>query len=251
MPSATLFLYMGRIDVKNLIFKAVILVLILVSPIPGMANGSMEVGVSLPMPPVLVFDGPPHMVVIPDTYVYVVSDSDEDIFFYGGWWWRPWQGRWYRSHDYRSGWRHHPDIPSFYRDVPAGWRNDYSRNRWKGRQWEHRPIPHEQVEKNWNRWEKDRHWEKENHWGVHDVRPEAGPRQQNDRDLQQDARDRQRLGNDYRENNPEQQPDDRRERRQPRDAVEQNQPQPHQPQHPNRPQQRDQDRRNRQKDDRN
>jgi hypothetical protein len=199
------FLYIGRIDMKNLIFKTIILVLILSFPIPTMASGRMEVGVSIPMPPAVVFVGPPHVVVIPETYVYVVSDIDDDIFFYDG------------------------------------WRNDYNQNRWKGRQWEHQRIPHEQVEKDWGVWEKNRHWEKQNNWGVHDRRPETGPRRQNDGDPQQEARDRQRLGNDYPENNQDRRPDDRRERRQSRDEVESEQ---------SWPQQRDHDRRKRHKDDR-
>ncbi|MFA5906257.1 MAG: hypothetical protein WC836_20175 [Desulfobacula sp.] len=258
---------------KRLIFETIIFVLILVSPIPAMASGRMEVGVSIPMPPVIVFAGPPHVVVIPETYVYFVPDIDEDIFFYSGWWWRPWQGRWYRSHDYRSGWSHYGDVPSFYRDVPPGWRNDYSRNRWKGRQWEHQPIHHEQVEKNWDNWEKNKHWEKQNNWGVHDMRPETGPRYQIDRDQQQDARDRQRYGPDQQQDDQDrrqendrdrqqqydrdrrQQQDDRdrqrendRERQQSRDAVEPERSQP-QPQH-SQPQQRGHDRRKNQKDDR-
>lgn len=208
---------------KKMIFEAIILVLILAFPISTMANGRMEVGVSIPMPPPIVFDGPPYVVVIPQTYAYFVPAIDVDIFFFEGWWWRPWQGRWYRSHDYRSGWSHYRDAPSFYRDVPPGWRNDYHQNRWKGRQWEHQRIPHEQVEKDWDKWEKDKHWEKQNNWGVHDVRPETESRRQDDRDRRQDDRDRKRS----------------------RDTVE---PEQSQPRH-SQPQQRD-DGRKKQKNDR-
>ncbi len=190
-----------------MIFKAIILVLILAFPISPMANGRMEVGVGTPMPPPVIFAGPPHVVVIPQTYVYAVPDVDVEIFFFGGWWWRPWQGRWYRSHDYRSGWSHYRDVPSFYRDVPSGWRNDYKQHRWNGRLWDHQQIPHEQVEKDWNKWEKDKHWEKQNNWGVHDVRPETGPSRPSDRDLQQDIRDQQRYGTDRQQ--------DHRDRKQP------------------------------------
>jgi hypothetical protein len=215
---------------KKMIFETIILVLILVFPISTMANGRMEVGVSIPMPPPIVFAGPPYVVVIPQTYAYFVPDIDVDIFFFEGWWWRPWQGRWYRSHDYRSGWSHYRDVPSFYRNVPPGWRNDYHQNRWKGRQWEHQRIPHEQVEKDWDKWEKGKHWEKQNNWGVHDVRPETESRRL-------DNRDRQQV-------NPDRRQDDRDQKRS-RDKIE---PEQSQPRH-SQPQQRD-DRRKKQKNDR-
>jgi hypothetical protein len=108
--------------------------------------------------------------VLPETYVYVVPDIDEDIFFYNGWWWRPWEGRWYRSRHYDSGWARYGSVPSFYRGIPSGWRNDYRDRRWGGRQWDYQQIPHEQVQRNWSTWEKSRHWEKQNTWGVQGLK---------------------------------------------------------------------------------
>ncbi len=55
------------------------------------AGGRMDIGVSVPLPPPIMFPGPPHLVVIPETDVYAVPDVDVDVFFYGGWWWRPWE----------------------------------------------------------------------------------------------------------------------------------------------------------------
>ena len=111
-------------------------------------------------PPIL-FDEPPELIVLPETYVYVVPDLDDDLFFYSGWWWRPWRGNWYHSRHYNSGWRHYRNTPSFYRNIPPGWRNDYRNHRWRGEQWDYQRIPHRNVERNWSQWEKRRHWENE------------------------------------------------------------------------------------------
>jgi hypothetical protein len=153
------------------------LALIMAVPIPTMAMGRVDVGVSIPLPPPIGFAGPPEMVVIPETYIYVVPDSDEDIFFYSGWWWRPWNGRWYRSQNYSSGWGYYQGIPSFYVSVPSGWRNDYRQRRWGGHEWNYQRIPQQQVQQNWQGWERDRHWEKQNTWGVRDLRPRTRSQQ--------------------------------------------------------------------------
>ena len=158
---------------KKLLFGTILLTLLLVFPIPTMARVDVDVSISLPP---IVFSAPPLTVVIPETNVYAVPDSDVDIFFYGGWWWRPWQGRWYRSRNYDSGWAHYQSVPSFYRGIPSNWRNDYRERRWKGREWNYKPIPHEQVQKNWRNWEKNRHWEKQDSWGVKGLKPRSQSR---------------------------------------------------------------------------
>jgi len=155
---------------KKLFLGTIFLALVFIFPVSTMAMGRVDVGVSIPLPPPIVFASPPGLVVIPETYVYAVPDIDVDIFFYNGWWWRPWQGRWYRSHSYSSGWAHYQNAPSFYREIPSGWRNDYREHRWKGNQWNHHRIPHQQVQQNWNNWEKSRHWEKQNTWGVQGMK---------------------------------------------------------------------------------
>jgi hypothetical protein len=126
-----------------------------------------------------MFSGPPSLVVIPETYVYVVPDVNVDVFFYGGWWWRPWEGRWYRSQSYNSGWGYYEGTPSFHSSVPSGWRNDYKQRRWKGQEWNQQRVPHQEVQRNWQGWERDRHWERQNTWGVRDLR-----RQQPDKKVQ-------------------------------------------------------------------
>ena len=141
-------------------------------PVPTMAG----VDVSISLPPLIAFSAPPAMVVIPETYVYVVPDVEAEIFFYDGWWWRPWEGRWYRSRHYDSGWGYYQRVPSFYSRVPSGWRNDYRERRWGGRPWNYKPIPHHQVERNWSGWKKNRHWEKQQTWGVQGLRPRTQSR---------------------------------------------------------------------------
>ncbi|OGP66635.1 MAG: hypothetical protein A2031_09680 [Deltaproteobacteria bacterium RBG_19FT_COMBO_43_11] len=169
---------------KKLFFGTMLLALVIVVPISTMAMGRVDVGVSIPLPPPIIFPGPPQLVVIPETNVYAVPDVDVDVFFYGGWWWRPWEGRWYRSQRYDSGWSHYQGTPSFHRSVPSGWRNDYKQRRWKGQQWDHQRVPHQQAQQNWSRWEKDRHWEKQNNWGVRGLKKPQAQSQQPSRKVQ-------------------------------------------------------------------
>jgi len=156
---------------KKLFYGTLLLALVLVFPIPTMAGVDVKVSIGLPLPPPIVFAAPPELMVLPETNVYVVPDVDEDIFFYSGWWWRPWEGRWYRSRDYSSGWAHYRNIPSFYPWIHSDWRNDYRDHRWKGHQWNHQRIPHQQVQRNWRGWENNRHWEKQQTWGVQGLQP--------------------------------------------------------------------------------
>jgi hypothetical protein len=141
-----------------------LLALVLVCPQPSMAR--LEVDVSISLPPPIVFHEPPMLIVLPETYVYAVPDVEVDIFFYDGWWWRPWEGRWYRSQDYGSGWGYHQHAPSFYRELSITWRDDYREQRWRGQQWDIQRIPQQQVQQNWSGWRKNRHWEKQQTWGV-------------------------------------------------------------------------------------
>jgi len=154
----------------------VLLGLILVAPVSSMAGVNVSVGISLP--PLIAFSSPPEVVVIPNTYVYAVPDVGVDIFFHNGWWWRPWEGRWYRSRHYNSGWSHYGRAPKFYRQVPSGWRDNYRDRRWGGQQWNHQRIPQRQLQTNWRTWENNRYWERKNSWGV------QGPRYRSQRSQQ-------------------------------------------------------------------
>jgi len=161
---------------KKLLIRTILLASILVFPVPTMAG--VDVGVSISLPPLIVFASPPEVVVIPETYVYVVPDVDVDIFFYDGWWWRLWEGRWYRSRRYDAGWGYYRRVPSFYGRVPSGWRNDYREHRWGGHQWNYQRIPHQQLQQNWSTWKKSNHWEKQQTWGVQGLKPRSQQRSQ-------------------------------------------------------------------------
>jgi hypothetical protein len=160
---------------KKLILGTILLALVLLFPVSAIAK--VDVGINISLPPLIVFSAPPEMVVIPETDVYTAPDVDVDIFFYNGWWWRPWEGRWYRSHHYDSGWAYYQRTPSFYSRVPPTWRNDYRDHRWGGHPWNYQRIPHEQVQHNWRNWEQSRHWEKQNTWGVQGLKPQKRSQQ--------------------------------------------------------------------------
>lgn len=149
----------------------VFLVLALALPLPTKAQVNFNINISVPPP--IVVSQPPRLVVIPETYVYVAPELDVDIFFYDGWWWRSWDGRWYRSRSYSSGWIYYQYEPVFYRDVPREWRRWHRDRRWREYTWEYRPIPFSEVEKNWRDWEHRRYWERENTWGVRGLRPSS------------------------------------------------------------------------------
>lgn len=166
----------GDYRMKTLLIKT-ILAAILVFSSALLARAAVDIRISLP--PLIVFSAPPEVVVIPETNVYVVPDLDEDVYFHNGWWWRPWEGRWYRSRNHRTGWTYYRNTPSFYKGIPPGWRDDYRGNRWKGHEWKHQRIPHQKVQKNWRTWEKNRHWEKQNHWGVQGLKPQKRPQRPN------------------------------------------------------------------------
>jgi hypothetical protein len=158
---------------KKILLITALLLSVNLFPIPTMAG--VDISVSIGLPPPIMFSAPPHLIVLPETYVYVVPGVDVDIFFYGGWWWRPWEGRWYRSHHYDSGWAYYQSVPTFYREIPSNWRNDYRDHQWRGHQWNYQPISHQKVQQNWRGWEKNRHWENQQTWGVQGLQPRERP----------------------------------------------------------------------------
>ncbi len=136
---------------KKLLFGAMLLGLAISVPIPTMAQVSASVQIGIPLPPPIVFSGPPAVVLLPQTGVYVAPDLAVDLFFFDGWWWRPWEGRWYRSRYYRSGWVYYTGVPSFYGRVPSGWRNEYREHRWHGREWHYQRITHPELQQMYRR----------------------------------------------------------------------------------------------------
>ncbi len=160
---------------KKLLLGTILLALSIVVPIPTMAGVDISIGISLPPP--IVFEAPPDVIVMPDTNgVYVVPAIDVDLFFWNGWWWRPWQGRWYRSHYYNRGWAYYNNVPSFYFDVDPGWRGYYRDHNWYGHRWNYERIPHRRLQQNWKSWNNNRHWERQETWGVQSYQPR--PKQQ-------------------------------------------------------------------------
>ncbi len=105
--------------------------------------------------PAVRFAAPPDVVVIPGTYVYMVPDVDVDVLFYQDYWWRPYEGRWYRSGDYNGSWRYVEtrNIPGGLRTLPQDYRHRLSPG--------YERIHHKDVQKNWKKWEKEKHWEKQ------------------------------------------------------------------------------------------
>ena len=134
---------------KKLLFGAMLLALAISVPIPTLAGVTVSIGI--PLPPPIVFSGPPEVILLPSTGVYVAPDLAVDLFFFDGWWWRPWEGRWYRSRNYRSGWGYYNGVPSFHRRVHSGWRDDYRAHRWHGREWHYQRVSHPQLRKMWQR----------------------------------------------------------------------------------------------------
>ncbi len=167
--------------------------LTLLTAVPTFTMASVDVHISIPPPPPIVFAGPPEVVVIPDTYVYVVPGIDVDLFFWDGWWWRLWEGRWYRSHYYDRGWAYYNHVPSFYFDVDPGWRAYYRSHNWYGHRWNYERIPYSRLQQNWKSWQNNRYWEKRGTWGVQSYQPRPVQQRQELR-LQREQQYQQRQG---------------------------------------------------------
>lgn len=97
---------------KKLLFGVILFALAILVPISTMAEVAVRIGIGLPPP--IVFSAPPEVVLLPHTGVYVDPDLAVDLFFFDGWWWRPWEGHWYRSRIYGTGWGYYNGVPSFY-----------------------------------------------------------------------------------------------------------------------------------------
>ena len=124
---------------------------------PHQGAAQVRVDVHIGPPPPYRFAGPPPVVVIPGTYVYMIPDIDTDVFFVSGYWYRPYEGRWFRARSYSGPWAYWPDsrvprallvLPPDYRRVPPGYRR----------------IPQAEFRRNWAGWERDRHWNRDREW---------------------------------------------------------------------------------------
>jgi hypothetical protein len=68
-----------------------------------------DVGYTTPRATVYASSGPDLVTVSPG--VQVVADYDEPVFYTDGFYWRFYNGGWYRSNDYASGWYFAPAPP--------------------------------------------------------------------------------------------------------------------------------------------
>lgn len=175
---------------KTLLLGAILLVTAMAVPGPTKAEVDVSIGISLP--PAIVFQAPPEVIVLPDTSnVYIVPELEVDLFFWNGWWWRPWEGRWYRSRYYDRGWVYYRSVPSWYFDVDPGWRRYYRERNWYGHPWSYERIPHRRLQRNWKSWNTNRYWERQRTWGVQSYRPHR-PQQRQELRRQRQEQYRQR-----------------------------------------------------------
>ena len=133
------------------------------------SDAGVNVNVGIFAPPLAYeVSAPPPMVVIPGTYVYAVPDDRVNMFFYHGYWWRPYEGRWYRSARYNGSWAYvrSERVPRAVIELPP----DYHRHFSSGPR-----IAHEDMQRNWRGWERDRHWDRhDDRRERHEERREHG-----------------------------------------------------------------------------
>ncbi len=134
---------------KKWSLAAMLLALSISIPKPTSAGVTVQIGI--PLPPPIVVPAPPEVVLLPGTGVYVAPDIAVDLFFFDGWWWRSWEGHWYRSRHYRSGWAYYEGVPSFYGRVSPRWREEYREHRWNGHEWHYQRLSHQQLQQIWGR----------------------------------------------------------------------------------------------------
>jgi hypothetical protein len=162
---------------KKSVLCTILFALAIAAPISAMAQVGISVGIALPPP--IVFQAPPNVVVLPDTPdVYAVPDVGADLFFYNGWWWYLWEGRWYRSHYYDRGWAYFDHVPRFYFDVDPGWRGYYRDHNWRGQPWDYQRIPNGQLQQNWKGWHANGYWQRQKAYGVQGYQPRPQREQQ-------------------------------------------------------------------------
>jgi hypothetical protein len=108
-------------------------------------------------PPDYVLAAPPSLAVVPGTYVYVAPEIGVDLLFYHGSWYRPYQGHWFWALSYDGPWVYLAmgSVPRVLIDLPVGYHRlarGYHR------------IPYREVQRNWQRWERERYWQGDREW---------------------------------------------------------------------------------------
>ncbi len=141
-------------NVRRLGYLFVGVVFLVLTGFSAQSTGGVDINIGIyAPPPPFVVPAPPPVILIPETYVYYVPDIEVDILFYHGYWYRPHEGRWYIAQHYNGPWgylapqkvpRDLIRLPPNYHNIPPG----------------HQRIPHEDLKKNWGRWERERHLER-------------------------------------------------------------------------------------------
>jgi hypothetical protein len=155
----------------------------IIVPMAGYINGShareripfsIGVQIGIPLPPDVVFTAPPSLVVIPGTNVYAAPDVEADLVFYHGYWWRHFRERWYRSLSYRGPWEFSASdrVPRAIYGLPLDFRHMYR---------DHHRLHQEEVERNWQKWEREHHWDRDDQRFRHDRRDWSEHRDRDDR----------------------------------------------------------------------
>ena len=87
---------------------------------PALASAQVRVQVGLPLPELSIQVGGPLVYVGPQ--VWVLPDSDDEVFYSGGWYWARNNGHWYRSHGRQRGWAvvNESYVPAPVRRLPPG-----------------------------------------------------------------------------------------------------------------------------------
>ncbi len=145
-------------------FSVILAIVIALFIVPCSTQAQIDIRISFPLPPPIVFTAPPQLIVLPETEVYVVPEYDQDLFFYGGWWWRPWHGRWYRSLYYDSGWEFYYGVPWWYGGVYPHWRDNYHNHIWGGQRWDYHSVPYGDVRTHWKTWHDTGRYQQ--NWGT-------------------------------------------------------------------------------------
>ncbi len=126
---------------------------------PPSSCAEVSVNVQIGPPPAYVFPGPPQVIAIPGTYVYLVPGIAVEILFFQGYWYRPYEGHWFRSRSYNGPWHYHERVPAAIVGLPPNYYHAY-----REPPPEYRRVPYGQVKKNWGAWERNRYWEQDEYW---------------------------------------------------------------------------------------
>ncbi|MBI5100935.1 MAG: hypothetical protein HZA16_02395 [Nitrospirae bacterium] len=139
---------------SGLLMAGVIFLALAIFSSQAYAGVSVGIGVNIPS---FRFAAPPHLVVVPGTYAYFAPETDVDIVFFNGYWYRTYEGRWFRARGYNGPWGviAPSRVPGVLIELPRDYRHIYR---------EHPRIAYRDFNRNWRRWERNKHWERDERW---------------------------------------------------------------------------------------